>query len=75
MATTTKPCRTRKTTKPSTIEEWGQLLTRAENGSDARAEAMIVMRELGASFANLATAMGVVPLTARARVLKAQAAK
>lgn len=75
MATTTHPRRTRKTTKPSTIEEWGQLLTSAENGSDAQAEAIFAVRELGANYANLATAMGVVPLSAKARVLKAQAPK
>jgi hypothetical protein len=71
--TTTKPRRTRKTTKPTTVEEWGRLLIRAENGSDAQVEAMLAMRELGASYSQIAIAMGVVPMTARARVLKAQA--
>jgi hypothetical protein len=74
MATTTsKPCRPRKTTKaPTSVEEWGQLLTRAEKGSDTQVEAMLAMREAGASYSQIATAKGVVPMTARARVLKAE---
>jgi hypothetical protein len=69
--TTTKPRRTRKAaTTPTTVEEWAEVLAKAENGSDAQAEAMKGMRGAGASYAQMAAAMGVVPMTARSRYLK-----
>ena len=68
--TTTRKPRTRKATPPTTVEEWATVLTKAENGSDAQVEAMKGMRGAGASYAQMAEAMGVVPMTARARYLK-----
>lgn len=69
---TRKP-RTRKATSPTTVEEWSVVLAETEPGTDTQAEAMRAMRELGASYAQLAVAMGVVPVTARSRYLKAVA--
>jgi len=41
----------------------------------ARDNAMLAMRDAGASYAQIAEALGVVPMTARSRVLKAQASQ
>jgi hypothetical protein len=56
-------------TTPTTVEERAAVLTKAENGSGAQVEAMKGMRAAGASYAQLAAAMGVVPMTARGRYL------
>ena len=61
--------RTRETTTPTTIEEWADVLGKADT-PEAQADAMKGMRKVGASYAQMAVAMGVVPMTARARYLK-----
>ncbi len=73
MTTTTTTRRTRKATTPTTVEEWSAVLAETEVGSDEQTRAMVAMRELGASYAQLAQAMNVVPMTARSRYLKAVA--
>jgi hypothetical protein len=66
----TKSRRTR-TRKPTKIEEWAAVLAKTEAGTDGQAEATKGMRDAGASYSQMATAMGVVPMTTRARFLKA----
>ena len=71
MTTSTKPRRTRKTTQPTTVEEWATTLTAATTPVD-QAKAMKAMRERGASDARMAECMGVTAMTARSRFLKVQ---
>jgi hypothetical protein len=42
---------------------------------EAETKAMLAMRDAGASYSQIAQVLGVVPMTARSRVLKAQGAK
>jgi hypothetical protein len=76
MATTTarKP-RTRKTPTPTTLSEWREVLAQTETGSDEQVAAMIGMRKAGASYSQMAEAMNVVPMTARARYLRVTGSK
>jgi hypothetical protein len=69
--TTTKPRRARKATTPTTLSEWREVLAQTETGSEEQTAAMIGMREAGASYSQMAEAMGVVPMTARGRYLRA----
>jgi hypothetical protein len=74
MATTTrKPACPQGTNTPTTAEEWGALLATTEVGTPEQAEAMRGMRGAGASYALIAEAMGVVPVTAPGRYLKVAA--
>lgn len=74
MATTptTKTRRTRKTTTPTTIEKWAGVLSEADT-AEAQAETMIGMRTAGASYAQMAVAIGVVPMPALTRCLRVTA--
>jgi hypothetical protein len=54
------------------LDKLSAALTKAL-GTDKEVPAMLALRQAGASYSQIATVLGVVPMTARGRVLKAQA--
>jgi hypothetical protein len=55
------------------LDRLAKALTKTEAGTDEQTRAMVAMRSAGASYSQMAAAMGVVPMTARARYLKVTA--